>query len=116
MNRQAIPKNTCDTYEPSDGETTFLIVPSLPFTLRPSPLTEALVHSPQSPVHPPIQLNDETDSPAIVVDPPSPIRKNSDASRPVVTQWDWNQTCFRTEPASMGFSIWNWIGFRDYKL
>ena len=92
MNRQAVSKTLSDPSEPSDGEIITIPIPYHPFTPRPFPLTEALVHSPQSPVHPPIQFIDETDSPAIVVDPPSPIRKNSDASRPVVTLWDWNQT------------------------
>lgn len=54
---------------------------------------DATVHTPQSPIHPTLDVtSEETDSSAIVVIPPSPVRKNSDASRPTMPYWDWNQT------------------------
>ncbi len=88
MNRQAVSKRMSES---NDGWSIHIPISKVCFNnLFCYP--EALVHSPQSPVHPPIQFTDETDSSAILVDPPSPIRKNSDASRPVVTLWDWNQT------------------------
>ena len=69
MNRQAVAKRESESSE------------------------DALVHTPQSPVNPPIHVVEETDSStAVIVIPPSPIRKNSDASRPTVPRYDWYQT------------------------
>lgn len=86
MNRQAVAKRNSESSEGECQSKHLFTIANVFF------FSEALVHTPQSPVNPPIHVVDETDSNAVIVIPPSPIRKNSDASRPTVPRYDWYQT------------------------